>query len=44
MIRLFLVIAVAAMTAACVLRNGGGLIGKGGGAGGPIHCAGARCP
>lgn len=44
MIARFLLAVFLASLAACgSLRNGGGLIGKGGGEG-PIHCHGARCP
>lgn len=42
MIARFLILALAAMTAAC---NGSGLIPrKGGDNGGPVHCHGANCP
>lgn len=44
MIARFLTLALLAMLAGCgAMRDGGGLIGRGGDNGGPIHCYGARC-
>lgn len=44
MTRIIVVLLALALAGCGSLRNGGGLIGRGGGEGGPIHCTGARCP